>query len=148
MNMRDGLTRLFAVAGTVLVWLPILVPAVFCLIVLVRSGGFHFDFLMPAELFPVVLLGGGLLLWAALRAHLHGRRIGWSLAVTAAFLVGFQAFAILTGMASGDVEPQGWLWAGVLVLIAAFWIASIALGVGGILLLRSVFAPSRPEAAG
>ncbi len=41
-----------------------------------RERIFRFDYLMPAELFPATLVGGGLLIWAALRAHSRRRLIG------------------------------------------------------------------------
>jgi hypothetical protein len=148
MGKKDALSKILALAGAVLVWLPILAPAVFCLIVLIRSGGFHFDYLMPAELFPAVLIGGGLLLWAALRAHMQRKMIGCSLGAIIASLIGAQALAVVTGLASGAAEPEGLPWIAVLALLAFFWAALLILGVGGLMLLRNAFAPSRPEFAG
>jgi hypothetical protein len=40
-----------------LAWFPILAPIVFAVGSLLRDGRFRFDYLMPAELFPVVLVG-------------------------------------------------------------------------------------------
>jgi hypothetical protein len=148
MGKRDALSKILALAGAILVWLPIIAPVLFCAIAVIRSGRFLFDYLMPAELFPAVLVGGGLLLWAALRAHLRRKLIGWSLGAMIASLGGAQALAEVTGLASGAAEPEGWPWIAVLALIAAFWIALIALGAGGLMLLRNTFAPSRPESEG
>jgi len=69
---------------------------------------------MPAELFPAALVGGGSLLWAALRVRLCRRLIGWGLGVAIGLLVGGQVLAVVTGLASGETEPaEAW---GVLVL--------------------------------
>ncbi len=57
MEKHSLLTRILAIAGTVLVGLPILAPVLFSIVALAAEGRFHLDYLMPAELFPAVLLG-------------------------------------------------------------------------------------------
>lgn len=59
MNNRGGFTKGLAAAGTVLVFLPLLAPLFFGIIRLVQAGIFQVDYLMPAELLPLVLIGGG-----------------------------------------------------------------------------------------
>ena len=142
MDQKDVLSKLLAVFGTILAGLPLAAPAVFSLIRWVQSGRFLFDYLMPAEFFPVVLLGGILLLWAAGRTHLHRRLVGWSLGLAILLLVGSQALAVATGLASGATEPAGWPWALVIAMIAGYLLAVVTLVVGGILLLRGVFVKS------
>ena len=141
MEKQGVLTRILAVVGTVLVWLPILAPLFFAAILLLQEGRFRFDYLMPAELFPAILLGGGLLVWAALRAHSHGKLIGGSLVLAVALLVGGQALAVVTGLASGATEPVGWPWILVLSSLVLFLLAILGVGVGGVLLLRDLFGP-------
>ncbi|HEU0296538.1 MAG TPA: hypothetical protein VFR47_27625 [Anaerolineales bacterium] len=141
MEKQGTLTKILAIAGTVLVWLPILAPIFFSAILFIQEQIFRFDYLMPAELFPAILLGGGLLIWAALRAHSHGKLIGWSLGIAAALLVGAQVLAEVTGLASGQTEPTGWLWALVIGALVAFVLAILGVAVGGILLLRDLFRP-------
>jgi len=84
-----------------------------------------------------------LLLWAALLAHSHRGLIGWSLAIAIGLLVGGQALAVVTGLASGETEPTGWSWALVLASLVAYILSLIAMGVGGLLLLRDLFKTSR-----
>jgi hypothetical protein len=136
------LTKILAIAGTVLVWFPILAPILLTIMGLVGRGRFHFDYLMPAELFPSALLGGLLLLWAAIRARSHRGLIGWGLGVAAGLLIGGQALAAVTGLASGATEPGGWQWALVLGSLVLYALAIIAMGVGGALLLLRLFKPS------
>ncbi len=143
MEKRDTLSKVLAAAGSALVWTPLLAPVVFALIRLIQSGRFRFDYLMPAEFFPAVLLGGILLLWAAGRAHLHFKLIGRSLGLAILLLVGSQALAVATGLASGATEPAGWPWALVIAALAGYLLAVVTLAVGGILLLRGLFAKSR-----
>jgi hypothetical protein len=132
-------TKILAIVGTVLVGLPILAPILFTLVRLLQSGRFMLDYLMPAELFPLVLVGGGLLLWAALRLRRFRGLIGWALGGAVILLVGSQALAVLTGLASGETEPTGWPFALVLGGLIAFILAVILTGVGGVLLTRDVF---------
>lgn len=98
----------------------------------------RFDWLMPAELFVVALVGGGALLWAAIRARSRRALIGWSLGIAVVSLVGSQALAVVTGLASGATEPAGWPWALVVALLALYSLALVAMGVGGVLLIRDL----------
>ena len=99
---------------------------------------FRFDYLMPAELFPAALVGGGLLMWAALRARSRRGIIGWGLGIAVGSLVGGQALAVATGLASGETEPTGWQWALVLASLGVYSLALVVIGVGGVLLLRDL----------
>jgi len=136
---KGVLTRILAIAGTVLMWFPILAPVLLSIVAVIGEGVFRFDYLMPAELFPIVLIGGGLLLWAALRAHSRRGLIGWGLGIATGLLVGGQVLAVVTGLASGRIEPTGWWWALVLGSIAVYTLALVVIGVGGVLLLRDLF---------
>ncbi len=143
MQKRDLAARILAILGTVLVWLPLLAPLFFGLLRLAGTGRFQLDFLMPAELFPVVLVGSLLLIVAAVVSHSYRRLIvgGFSLAVL--LLVGGQVLAVVSGLASGEIEPQGIWWALVIALFVLYICALIAVGTGGILLLRRLFRAQR-----
>lgn len=140
MGKKGVLNKKLAIVGTALVWLPLLAPILFSLIVLATRPVFRFDYLMPAEFFLVALVGGGLLLWAALRARSRRGLIGGGLGVAVVLLVGGgQALAVATGLASGAIEPAGVWWVLVLASIAGYSLALAVMGVGGALLLRHLF---------
>jgi hypothetical protein len=143
MENKGLLTKILVVAGTVLVWLPILAPILFSLAGFITRRMFRFDYLMPAELFPAALIGGGLLLWGALRARSRRRLIAWAYGATLGLLVGGQLLAVLTGLASGETEPVGWRLTLAIASIAGYALALIVTGVGGALLLRDLFQPAR-----
>jgi hypothetical protein len=143
MEKKNILTKGLAIAGTVLVWIPILAPVFFSAPQFIRARMFRFDYLMPAELFPAALAGGCLLLWAALRARSRRGLIGGSLAGAVVLPVAGQALAAVTGLASGRTEPTGWPWALVLASLALYVLATVVLGIGGVLLLRDLSKAAR-----
>ena len=136
---KSVLTKILAIVGTVLVGLPILAPILLGIVSLFQDGRFRLDYLMPAELFPLVLVGGGLLLWAALRQRRFRGLIGWGLGGAVILLVGSQELAVVTGLATRDSPPPGGLMALVLGMLIIYILAVILTGVGGVLLTRDVF---------
>lgn len=142
MKERSTLTRVLAITGTVLVWFPILFPLVITAAeAAARRPHINFDWLLPAEMFPLVFLGGGLLLWAALRARMYVRLIAWALGAAFVILFGGQALAVITGIASGATEMTTGRWVLLGVTIGLYTLAVIALGVFGIRLTRRLFPP-------
>ena len=138
MENKLRLTKFITVTGTVLVWLPIFLTIVTGIVGTVLSHKLRFDYLMPAELFLIALVGGLLLLWAAKRAQLYKVPIGWGLAAMTGFLFTSQIVAIVTGLAHGEHEPTGWRVVMVLALLALFGLANIVLGIMGIRLFRKL----------
>lgn len=141
MKKKDVLTKILTIIGTVMVWVPLLAPVFFSVIFFVRTRMLRFDYLMPAELFPLALIGGGLLLWAAWRSRLHKKLIGWGFGTAVGSLFASQGLAVVTGLASGEIEPAGLWFALVVALLAVYVIALIAMAVGGLLLLRNLYHP-------
>ena len=139
MPNKGRLTKTLAMAGTTLAWLPVIAMVFITGAMLIRTGEFHFDYLIPAELFPVFLGGGLLLLWASIRAKWYRMWIGVGLGAAVIFLVAGQGIAVATGLASGATRPGGWQSTVVLGVIILYDLAVIAVGVGGIRLIRSVF---------
>jgi hypothetical protein len=141
--MKSGniFIKILAIAGTVLVWLPIAAPIFFSAVLFFSRSmrPFLIDYLMPAELFLLVLVGGVMLLAAAFWARQRRGLIAGSLGGAVLLLAGCQGLAEVTGLANGRVQPGGWQWALVLGMLIGYILAVIALGVGGILLLRDLF---------
>jgi hypothetical protein len=139
----DRLTKALAVTGTVLVWLPLLAPLAFAVLFFFERASFGFDYLMPAELFLVVLLGSAVLFWAALRAHSYVRLVGGGFILAVIVLVAGQWIAVATGLASGETPPTGWRWGLVIGSLAIYWLGLIVVGTGGVLLVRDLLGRSK-----
>jgi hypothetical protein len=139
---RGAFTKILAIVGTLLAWFPLLAPVLLTAILYLRKGIFRFDYLMPAELFLVAVAGAALLLWASALARSQRRLIRWGIALAAIMIVGGQPIASVTGLASGEIEPEGWPWALVTASLVAYILALAVTGTGGILLLRDLFKPS------
>ncbi len=139
MDKRALSSRVLAIAGTVLAWLPIAAPLVFAIGSLISEGRFRIDYLMPAEIFPVALAAGVLLLAAAILARSRVAWIAASLAAAVVLLAASQAIAWFTGLASGRIGAAGWPWAFTLACLAGYDLAVVALGIGGAVLVRDVF---------
>ena len=138
-GQRNVLTRILAVTGTILVWTPIGFTLVTVIIGTISDHRLRFDYLMPAELFPLALVGSLLLLWSALRANSKRKLIGWGLFTAIFFLLSGQVIAITSGLASGAVEPTGWPWALALTCIGLYSLSVIFISVTGLLLVRKLF---------
>ena len=139
MDHKNILTKVLAITGTVLVWFPILAPILLSAIPLIVEHSLLFDYLMPMELFLFALAGSALLLWATLRAHSRVKFIVWGIGIAIFMFLELQWFAEVTGMASGETEPVGWMWGIVIASLVAHAVGIILVGTGGALLLRDLF---------
>jgi hypothetical protein len=143
MENKGALTKILAVTGTIFVWLPILAPILFSAIRFVQARVFLFDYLMPAELFFLVIIGGGLLLWAAVRSRSNWKLFGWTLGISAALFFGMQGIAVATGLADGSTQIGDWQWMLVLGALILYIVTVVVIAVGGVLVVRDVFRTSK-----
>jgi len=131
MGKKDALSKVLAVLGTVLVWIPVLAPVILGFISLIMDGIYRFDYLMPAELGMVAFAGGAILILGAFRAGLRKRIIVWGF--------GLAAGSVAVLMALGDVVPGSLQWAIAIGLLIAYSLALVIMGIGGILLSKDLF---------
>ena len=143
MKKFDLLSYVLGIVGTALIWFPLLAPVVLGLTTLIYDGIFRFDYLIPMEVFPSVLLGGILLVWAARRLHSHLPLLGWSFGIAVALFFGTQLLAVVTGLASGENEAVGWrVWL-VMSGLVGYILALLVMAAGGLLLIRDLRLRSR-----
>jgi len=144
MSDHNPFTKALAAVGTVIIWIPILAPLFLGMIKFFQSFLFLFDYLMPAELFPVAIVGAAMLLWAAFRARSKRKWIAIGIGVAAVSLASSQMLAVATGLASGAIPATG-IWSILCVLLLfVYTIAVVAIGIAGILLLRELYTKDNP----
>ena len=138
------LTKSLAFVATLLVWFPLLAPFLLGLAALAGGGRFLFDFLMPAELFPLILLGAFLHGFARRRAGLSLRPILWEAGGALLGLIVMQGTAVATGLANGAHPPEGWRLTLVLALLCLSYLAILLLARECVVFLRQIYRSPRP----
>jgi hypothetical protein len=136
---RNWFTKLIAIAGTILNALPIAAPFVFSLLFYFTYKEWRFDYLMPAELSPLAIAGGALLLWAAIRMGTHRWFVAGSLALAVIALFGSQGIAEVTGLASGEAPAEGLPLIAVITGLVIYILSVISRVVWGWRLIRQAF---------
>lgn len=132
-------TRMLSITGSLFAWFPIVALVVITVVGYLHGGTLHVDYLIPGEFFPAALIGGGLLIWAAIRAGIRRKLVIISLAAAVLMLFGSQALAVATGLATGKMEPVGIWWVIVLGMMGVYTLMVIVLGVAGCLLVKDLF---------
>jgi hypothetical protein len=139
MEKNGRFLKILAVAGTVLVWIPLVAPILLSIPVTVSTGTLRFDYLMPAELSPFSFFGGLMLAVAAFLARSYRKPILWSLIISVIALAGGQIYAVVSGLASGAVAAEGLPWAVVLTLLTIYIAALLVLCLAALRLTRNLF---------
>jgi hypothetical protein len=142
--MKNNLfTKLLAVAGVILTGIPVVAPIVFAIISIATGNGFRLDYMMPAELFIMVLIGAALLIWASIRAKKLIKVIAWTVGISVFFLISCQAIAQISGLADGRIEASGPVFVIVLSMLILFDLGVIGLNVLGGMLISRVFSTTK-----
>ncbi|MEZ4508390.1 MAG: hypothetical protein R2912_06425 [Eubacteriales bacterium] len=136
---KSTLTKIFSIAGTVLLWAPILFMLLTAVVGSIMRGALLFDYLMLAELFFVVLAGMILLILAGILSRTLVKWLCWGAGAALAALAGGQILAVASGLASGAMEPGGLVFAVVIASIVVYNLSIVLLAVLGIVLIRRVF---------
>jgi hypothetical protein len=146
LKKKSVLPKILAIVGITFTAFPVLATVLTGVPKTIQSGRLHFDYLLPFELFPLLLFGAGLILWAALQAKQRRKLIAYSVGALILLPVGSQVFAVATGLASGDTEPVGWLVTVGLILIIVIWLSLLDMIVAGGLLIADLFKRSKETA--
>lgn len=139
MKTKSTLAKVFAIGGTVLVWLPVLFMFLTAVVGSISAKKLLFDYLMLAELFIAVLIGAILLFVAAILSRTFAKWFGWTTAAAVLSLAASQLIAVVSGLANGDREPAGLIFGLVIGMIVLYDLLVIGIGVLGILLLKRLY---------
>ena len=146
-KQKAALTKVFAISGTVVLWAPILFMFVTAIIGSIASKALLFDYLMLAELFPIVALGLILLVLSSLLSRTFRKWFGWGSVAALLALTSAQILATASGLASGALAESGGVFVTVIAAIVIYNIIIVALAILAILLLRRLFQKQPQEAA-
>lgn len=138
MDRKTKITRSLALLGTTLVWFPIAALVFTTTVGSIQTRTFIMDFLMPAELFFLVLIGGGLLIWAAFRSNNLKLPIILTLSLGITMVIGGQGLAMLTGLADGRVGMESGWFTVLAVMLGVYSLTVILLGIWGVRLLAEI----------
>ena len=127
-----------AVTGSVLLWIPIGLMIVTAIIGSLSAGKLLMDYLMPAELFFLVLAGWILLIIGSALSQTMRGPVGIIGAASVVVLIGSQILAVVSGFASGVVPAEGPIWYLVLGMLILYDLLVIVLGILGIRLSYEV----------
>ena len=139
MKAKQVLAKIFAACGTALVCGSVLFMFVTAIVGSILSKQVRFDYLMLAELFPIVALGILLLFVSAIFSKQLVRLFGYLAAGVVILLAGAQLIAVATGLANGATPAGGWQSALVVGLIALFDLLIVAIGVVGVVFAARLF---------
>lgn len=144
------LGRILVVAGTVFAATPLVVPMLLAAARSPATGVLQLDWLLPGELFPLVVIGGVAL---AVGAFVIGRRQVLATIVAGATVLAFagtDVAARATGVAFGVFPATGWRLAVIVTALGVYLAAVVLLVVVGVVLARDAFTPigRRPPPGG
>ena len=140
MEKKKVFSFILAIAGTVLVWLPVLLMVVTGIAGSISAHEIQVDYMLPAELGFLVIAGAATLLWAAIRERSYIKPIAISAGLALLMIVGCTSVASLSGLASGRVTEAQAPWAMNLSmgLLFAYDLMVIMLGLFGLMLAISI----------
>ncbi|ABN07275.1 hypothetical protein Mlab_1106 [Methanocorpusculum labreanum Z] len=132
--MKDHKKAAFvcSVIGTVLLWIPIALTLVTGVVGSIFAGKLLMDYLMPAELFFLVLAGWILLIVGSVFSGKWKIPVVITGVATLILLFGAQILAVVSGLASGVVPAEGMIWYLVLGMLILYDLLVIVLGILGI----------------
>ena len=147
LKQKSALTKIFAISGTILLWAPFLFMLVTAIWGSIQQKSLMIDYLMLAELFPIVALGLILLVLASLISRVYAKWFGWGSVAALVALAGGQIFATVTGLAAGASTQANAAMTIVIVSIVIFNLIILALAILSIVFLRQLFSKAAsPEA--
>ncbi len=135
---KPKLARFLTLLGDAVLWIPILLSIAAAIIGSAAEKRFLFDYLLPAELFPVAAFGAIILIIGAYLSRRLYKFICATSLLMAAFLAAGQLTAVLTGLASGETAAEGAVFNLVLALIAAYSLLLLINCVAGLRLAISL----------
>jgi len=129
---------IFLILGCILLWFPFTLPLIFAFFSLVQNGHFLFDFLIPLEIFPVVLIGALLITATFLISKIHMKIIISSLIGVICSLLFVLIYSQISGLASGETGILSLSGSLIVLSIIIYYFSAITIGIMGLLHLKRI----------
>lgn len=115
------------IVGIILLWGPVLFSIVITTIHFLRSGQFLFDFLIPLEIFPVIMVGEFLVLYYTIKKRFLWKPTLFFTISTVTSYVLIDVIASLSGLASNGPEVVNTPYAMIAIafFIAFYWVSFV-----------------------
>ena len=144
--MRHGRWVYFlALVLTIVSFLPLAIPVFFTVVELISSGRLLYDFLMPAELFLLTVIGGGGIVVLGVAGKISIKRLVVYLALDVASVGGAQVWAVLSGLAHGDTELTGVHVFAITIFAILFHLFALLVGLECVRICRSLRGAPKPS---
>ena len=131
------------IIGVILLWGPVAFSILATVVhFFVSSGQFVFDFLIPLEVFPVIVLGELFISnYCAKKGFPWKFLIFLTISTVASYFL-ISIVATLSGLASGtnDISDVPYAFAGIILLVVLYWVSFVWIGVKGIKQVHNLFA--------
>jgi len=139
MKSKLLIAKVSGIFGLILVWFPVLATLIIGSVFSFQTGRFRLDYLMTAELFPLVILGGILLFLAAMLSNNRKLLYGLLLGLMLISFLGINIGALATGLASGEREPGDWATTLVTGLLVVYNVSLVMMCIYGVKLVVDLF---------
>lgn len=139
MRNKILISKIISIIGTILIWIPIIAPIFFTLILLFIRKIFAFDFLMPMELLFLVIIGAIFLIATSIIMKYNWKTIGISFCIIISMFIIIQLIANLIGIVSGRTEITTIMYVIMITFVVIYIISLIILGISSILLVKKLF---------
>lgn len=147
MKKGSAFSKILVIGGTILVLFPIAFMIITAVVGSIMRTQFLWDYMIPGEVFPLVLVGLAALMWAALREHTLVKAIAWTVGVTLFLLIASQGIAVISGLADGTIalEKAPFWMVVVSGMLIAYDLGVALMGYWGIKLWAFVFKKKQDE---
>ena len=139
MRMKNVLAKIFAVCGAAITCGAVLFVLLTAAVGTFMAKHLLLDYLMLAEIFPIVVLGILLLFVASLLTKRLVRPFAYLSAAAVITLAGALLIASQSGLSSGAIPATGWQFALVVGLISLYDLLVVAIGVVGVVFAARLF---------
>lgn len=132
MKFKEQAFKITTIIAVFLLLSPIAFMLLTAIPTLVNLQMIRIDYLIPLEVFPIVLTGAGILTLIACKTNIYKRKICTLVVLLIVMFFGGQYLAVITGISDGSASATGWAFITVVISMIAYDILAVIIGIYGI----------------